>query len=58
MLPYMSGGVVAVLAFVLGGLFGYQRRRATAEREIGSAEEEAKRIVNEANKSADIKNIE
>ena len=58
MLPYMIGGVVAVLAFVLGGLFGYQRRRATAEREIGSAEEEAKRIVNEAYKSAESKKRE
>ena len=58
MLPYMIGGVVAVLAFVLGALFGYQRRRATAEREIGSAEEEAKRIVNEAYKSAESKKRE
>ena len=58
MLPYMIGGVVAVLASVLGGLFGYQRRRATAEREIGSAEEEAKRIVNEAYKSAESKKRE
>ena len=44
----------AALCFYLGG----QHRRRTAEAKIGSAEEEAKRIVNEAIKSAEQKRKE
>ncbi len=52
MLPYIIGAVVAVLAFFLGGLMGYNRRKQSAEQQIGSAEDEATRIVNEAYKNA------
>ena len=59
MIYYVIEGIlVAILAFLAGGLFGYQRRKATAEREIGSAEEEATRIVNDAYKSAESKKRE
>ena len=59
MIYYVIEGIlVAVVMFIVGSLFGYQRRKATAEREIGSAEEEATRIVNDAYKSADSKKRE
>lgn len=59
MVPYIIGGIAAVIvALAVGMLLGYQRRKATAEREIGSAEEEATRIVNEAYKSAESKKRE
>ena len=52
MVPYIIGGIAAVIvALAVGMLLGYQRRKATAEREIGSAEEEATRIVNEAQRT-------
>ena len=50
--------VAAVVALVVGTVVGYNRRKATAEREIGSAEEEARRIINEAIKSAESKKRE
>ncbi len=51
--------VVVGLACLAGGFAaGYQRRKASAEREIGSAEEEARRIVNDAIKSAESKKRE
>ena len=47
------GMVVTLAVGVLGGaVFGWNRRKATAEREIKSAEDEATRSVNEAYKSA------
>ena len=46
--------VAAVLFFVLG----IQYRRKVAEKEISSAEEEAKRIINESIKSAESKKRE
>ena len=45
---------ISSLPFFLGGFMGYQRRKTFAEREIGSAEDEAKRIVNEAPTSASV----
>ena len=51
--------VVALVVGALGGaVFGWDRRKATAEREIKSAEDEATRIVNEAYKSAESKKRE
>ena len=48
-LPYIIGAVIGiVIGGVAGALLGWNRRKSTAEREIGSAEEEATRIVNEA----------
>ena len=45
--------VVAVAAAALCFYLGWQYRKRTAEAKIGSAEEEAKRIVNDAIKSAE-----
>ena len=50
--------VAIVVGVVVGIVVGYNRRKATAEREIGSAEEEARRILNEAIKSAENKKRE
>ena len=50
--------VVGIVCLIGGGVFGYQRRKAFAEREIGSAEEEARRIINDAIKSAESKKRE
>ena len=51
-----------IAAFVLGGIIGvavgYKTRKARAEKEIGSAEEEACRILNESIKSAESKKRE
>ena len=53
------GIIVALVVGALGGaVFGWNRRKATAEREIKSAEDEATRIVNEAYKSAESKKRE
>ena len=53
------GMIAALLIGALGGaVFGWNRRKATAEREIKSAEDEATRIVNEAYKSAENKKRE
>ena len=55
-LPYIIEAIICIArAGVVGALFGWNRRKATAEREIGSAEDEATRIVNEAYKSAESK---
>ena len=52
-------GIVCLVVGVAGGaVFGWNRRKSTAEREIGSAEAEATRIVNEAYKSAESKKRE
>ena len=50
--------VVAVAAAALCFYLGWQYRKRTAEAKIGSAEEEAKRIVNDAIKSAEQKRKE
>ena len=51
--------VVALLVGAAAGLFvGYTYRKKIAEKEIGSAEDEATRIINEAIKSAESKKRE
>ena len=50
--------VVAVAAGALGFYLGGENRKRTAEAKIGSAEEEAKRIVNDAIKAAEQKRKE
>ena len=50
--------VTAAVCLAAGIVIGYQRRKAAAEREIGSAEEEARRIINDAIKSAESKKRE
>ncbi|MCI8423090.1 MAG: ribonuclease Y [Lawsonibacter sp.] len=59
MLPYIIAAILGLAAGALIGVFvGWNRRKATAEREIGSAEAEATRIVNDAYKSAESKKRE
>ena len=55
---YAIAAAVAVVAFVLGFVLGGIRRKKKAEAIIGSAETEAKRILNDAYKSAEAKKKE
>ncbi len=52
------GLVAALVLIVVSVLGGYGYRKKVSEREIGSAEEEAKRIINEAIKSGEAKKRE
>ena len=54
----LIGVVSAVIALVIGLFAGFQYRKNAAEKEIGSAEEEAKRIMNEAIRGAESKKRE
>ena len=60
MIPYIIIGAAIgiVVGCLIGTFIGWNRRKRSAEREIGSAEEEATRIVNEAYKSAEGKKRE
>ena len=62
MTPEILVAVAAIFALAIGiavGMYlGWNRRKRVAEHEIGSAEEEATRIVNEAYKSAESKKRE
>ncbi len=59
MLPQIITGVVCfVVAAIIFFLVGVQHRKRVAEKEISSAEEEAKRIINESIKSAESKKRE
>ena len=57
-MPWYIWIVLVIVATVAGIFIGYTMRKKSAEREIGSAEEEAKRIINEAIKSAESKKKE
>ena len=50
--------IVAVVGVAAGYFIGYNNRKKTAEVQIGSAEAEATRLVNEAIKTADQKRKE
>ena len=50
--------ITAVITLAIGFPLGIQWRRKVAEKEISSAEDEAKRIINEAIKSAESKKRE
>ena len=50
--------ITAVVALAIGFPAGIQWRKKVAEKEISSAEEEAKRIINESIKSAESKKRE
>ena len=50
--------VAAIVVLVIGFLLGIMYRKKVAEREISSAEEEAKRIINESIKAAESKKRE
>ena len=54
----ISTVAAALICLVIGAVAGYQRRKSYAEREIGSAEEEARRVINDAIKSAENKKRE
>ena len=58
MLPYIIGGGVAVVASVVSFVLGSSHRKRTAESAIGSAEDEARRILNDAMKNAEAKKKE
>ena len=55
---YIVAAVAAIIAFVIGFPIGIQYRKKVAEKEIISAEDEAKRIINEAIKSSESKKRE
>jgi ribonuclease Y len=52
---YAAVGVALVAVFIIAFLLGILYRKRVSEREISSAEEEAKRIINESIKSAESK---
>ena len=55
---YIIEGAVALVAAILAFVLGVAYRRRTAEAAIGSAEEEATRILNDAMKNAEAKKKE
>ncbi len=55
---YIIEGVAAVVVAVIAFLLGSSHRRRTAEAAIGSAEDEARRILNDAMKNAEAKKKE
>ncbi len=48
MITIIAALICAIVFFVIGAFLGFQYRKSEAEKEIGSAEQEATRIVNEA----------
>lgn len=50
--------IAAIVGILLGALVGFTYRKKVAEKEIGSAEEEAKRIINDSIKTAESKKRE
>ena len=57
-LPIWLALLLVVIALAAGIFAGYLYRKKVAEKEIGTAEDEAKRIINEAIKSAEAKKRE
>jgi ribonuclease Y len=57
-MPVYLTVILIIVAIALGIIFGIQYRKKFAEKEISSAEEEAKRIINDAIKSAENKKRE
>ena len=57
-MQYVIPVITAVVAFIIAFFLGITYRKKVSEREIMSAEEEAKRIINEAIKSAENKKRE
>ena len=57
-LPIWLALLLVVVALAAGIFAGYLYRKKVAEKEIGTAEDEAKRIINEAIKSAEAKKRE
>ncbi|MBO4467659.1 MAG: ribonuclease Y, partial [Clostridia bacterium] len=57
-MPYIIGAAVAVVLGIVGFACGSAFRKKSAEKAIGSAEEEAKRILNDALKTAETRKKE
>ncbi|MBQ4578151.1 MAG: DUF3552 domain-containing protein, partial [Clostridia bacterium] len=57
-MPIWLAALLIVIALAVGVMAGYLYRKKLAEKEIGTAEDEAKRIINEAIKSAEAKKRE
>ncbi|MCI5753725.1 MAG: ribonuclease Y [Clostridiales bacterium] len=55
---YIVSIIIALVLIVVAFLLGIRHRKTVAEREISSAEEEAKRIINESIKAAESKKRE
>lgn len=47
--------ITAVVCLIIGVIIGFLYRKNVAEKEIGSAEQEATRIINDAIKSGETK---
>ena len=58
MIWYIVEGAVALVAVVIAFILGSSHRKRTAEAAIGSAEDEARRILNDAMKNAEAKKKE
>ena len=52
------GLIALVIGIIAGAVFGFMYRKNSAEKEIGSAEDEAKRIINDAIRTAEAKKRE
>jgi len=50
--------IIGLVALVIGGALGYMVRKMMAESKIGSAEHEAKRILEEADRDSEAKKRE
>ena len=55
MIKLAFGVVGLIIGLLVGALIGFQYRKSVAEKEIGSAETEATRIINEAIKAGETK---
>ena len=55
---YIVSAILLVLIGIIGFVAGFAYRKKIAEKEIGSAEEEATRILNDAIKAAETKKRE
>lgn len=58
MSKYLIPGLVGVLCLIVGVIIGFMYRKSVAEKEIGSAEKEATRIINDAIKAGETKKRE
>ena len=58
MMQWYIGVIIGIVCLIVGVVAGIAYRKRVAEREIASAEEEAKRIINESIKSAESKKRE
>lgn len=58
MSKYLIPALVGVLCLIVGVIIGFMYRKSVAEKEIGSAEKEATRIINDAIKAGETKKRE